>query len=332
MPNKYYEILGISGDASLSEIKRAFRNKAKALHPDVNKSQNAHEQFILLLEAYDYLIHRKTGKTESHQRWQDSEAARARHRAEYFSKINYEKFVNSDYYKTVTSLSTIFEHLGFFIAAGIFIPLPVILTVLFGLYGFIISLLIMLITLPVTRQAIKSRSSINVAEFFRAVAFVTKIRLTFIITILSILNLFIILKVGFQTMIPFSSMILIFVLSMSFVFFFTYFDLKKSAKSSAVISFCYCPFILNLLFVINFLFSTNPGWETYSFMPEHSILITGQGDKIAYIRLENNKYATFNGIRVFADFNSMKDAKKILYKFEDGLFGIRVMKDFKFYR
>ena len=100
MLEQYYKILEISEDASLFEIKRAFRNKAKELHRDVNKSLNAHEQFILLLEAYEYLVSLKTNETsarhsngsqEPFRRWQDSEAARARHRAEYFSKINYEK-------------------------------------------------------------------------------------------------------------------------------------------------------------------------------------------------------------------------------------------------
>jgi curved DNA-binding protein CbpA len=338
MLNAYYEILGVSSNATLSEIKRAFRIRAKELHPDVNKSPNAHEQFILLLEAYEYLINLKTDKvytknsTEdrtytSYQRWQDSEAARARHRAEYFSKVKYKEFENSNYFKTVTSLNTIFEHLGFFIAVIVFIPLPVILTLIYGLNGFIISLLAIFITLPLMRSAIRSWSSINIPEFFKAVAFVTKTRNASVVA-LTIFNLFIILKVGFQTLIPFSSLILIFILSMSVFYFLTRFDLKKSQRSSAVISFCYCPFVLNLLFVVNFLFSANPGWETYSFTPKEN---NAEG-KLAYINLENNRYRDFDGIRVFADYNELKGKNKIAYKFEEGLFGFRVMKDFKFYK
>jgi len=115
---------------------------------------------------------------------------------------------------------------------------------------------------------------------------------------------------------------------MTVFYLLTRFDLKKSKRSSAVISFCYCPFVLNLLFVINFLFSSNPGWETYSFKQREN---SAEG-KLAYINLENNRYRDYNGIRIFADFNSMKDANRIAYKFEDGLLGFRVMKDFKFYK
>lgn len=50
-----YEILGVSRDASEAEIKKAFRHKARELHPDVNDSETAEEEFKELNEAYDVL-------------------------------------------------------------------------------------------------------------------------------------------------------------------------------------------------------------------------------------------------------------------------------------
>ena len=51
----YYEILGVSKDASKEEIKSAFRKKARQLHPDVNKAPDAEEKFKELGKAYEIL-------------------------------------------------------------------------------------------------------------------------------------------------------------------------------------------------------------------------------------------------------------------------------------
>lgn len=48
----YYEVLGVSKDASEAEIKSAFRKKAKEFHPDLNKSADAPEKFKEAQEAY----------------------------------------------------------------------------------------------------------------------------------------------------------------------------------------------------------------------------------------------------------------------------------------
>lgn len=50
----YYEVLGVSKDASSEEIKKAFRGRARSLHPD-NKDSGDEAAFKELAEAYEVL-------------------------------------------------------------------------------------------------------------------------------------------------------------------------------------------------------------------------------------------------------------------------------------
>lgn len=52
----YYQILEIEKNASKDEIKKAFRQKARKLHPDVNKEPDAEEKFKELGRAYETLM------------------------------------------------------------------------------------------------------------------------------------------------------------------------------------------------------------------------------------------------------------------------------------
>ncbi|SDK33205.1 DnaJ domain-containing protein [Catalinimonas alkaloidigena] len=56
MRDRYYHILGVSAGADRETIRRAYRRKVMQLHPDLNASSNAQEQFIALQEAYEHLV------------------------------------------------------------------------------------------------------------------------------------------------------------------------------------------------------------------------------------------------------------------------------------
>lgn len=52
----YYEVLGVDRSASQEEIKRAYRQRAKQTHPDVNADNlNAEDEFKKVVEAYEVL-------------------------------------------------------------------------------------------------------------------------------------------------------------------------------------------------------------------------------------------------------------------------------------
>ena len=56
----YYEILGIERTATEAEIKKAFRQLARELHPDVSEAPDAEERFREVAEAYEILSKSET--------------------------------------------------------------------------------------------------------------------------------------------------------------------------------------------------------------------------------------------------------------------------------
>lgn len=51
----YYQILGVSRFANHNDVRKAFRQKAKSLHPDINNDSAAIREFKRVNEAYQVL-------------------------------------------------------------------------------------------------------------------------------------------------------------------------------------------------------------------------------------------------------------------------------------
>ena len=99
----YYRTLDLSPKASVTEVKQAYRQKARLYHPDVSKNPNTQELFISATEAYDFLIsyHNKliTGNEADSQviaDWQKQ----SRRKAYTYARGSYSAFKNSNLYKT----------------------------------------------------------------------------------------------------------------------------------------------------------------------------------------------------------------------------------------
>ena len=76
----YYKILGVRPDATAAEIKRAYRQKAKLLHPDISSAPG--EEFRELVQAYEVLsdLHQRSffdisfeSRFKSQARYRESE-------------------------------------------------------------------------------------------------------------------------------------------------------------------------------------------------------------------------------------------------------------------
>ncbi|ELS01584.1 chaperone protein DnaJ [Xenococcus sp. PCC 7305] len=60
MAGDYYQILGVSRDASKEELKRSYRRLARKYHPDVNKEPGAEDRFKEVNRAYEVLSEPET--------------------------------------------------------------------------------------------------------------------------------------------------------------------------------------------------------------------------------------------------------------------------------
>ena len=89
MKKNYYDILGVSKDASAEEIKKAYLKLAKKYHPDTSKEDNAEEMMAKINEAYDVLSdERKRAKY-------DLDLAKGTVESSYVSEEEYEEIVKN---------------------------------------------------------------------------------------------------------------------------------------------------------------------------------------------------------------------------------------------
>ena len=123
----YYRILDLTPGVSVNEIKKAYREKARLYHPDINKSPDAQELFISATEAYDFLIsyHDKISKPNVDSQimddWQKQSREWSRRKAYAYAQESYSSFKKSNYYKTTRMFEGITVIFGFIISVLIII-------------------------------------------------------------------------------------------------------------------------------------------------------------------------------------------------------------------
>ncbi len=133
--NDYYRVLGLSPEASVEEIKKAYRKKARQYHPDINHDDDAKELFIIITEAYDFLIsyHEKIQSDadayhKAMEEWRKYRQYRSRKRATAYARAPYSTFRNTNFYKT----TRIFD--GTTIIYGFVISVMVIVYTIIGYF------------------------------------------------------------------------------------------------------------------------------------------------------------------------------------------------------
>jgi len=71
----YYEVLGVSRNATPEEIRAAYREAVRRWHPDLNPAPEAHEYFLLVRQAYEVLSNPKKRQAYDRTLEQSSETS-----------------------------------------------------------------------------------------------------------------------------------------------------------------------------------------------------------------------------------------------------------------
>ncbi len=330
----YYRILQITEGSTLAQIKLAYRTRAKQLHPDRNKSHTAHTDFILLTEAYEYLSANPNAKVsyavyETTYQYSETTNTETRQRAQSYANMQYDDFVQSDYYKQSEALEVVARHFYLVFVAFCLAGLFSFFVFVLGPIGVLISLVFAALFGPVLYYLAIANGPIGVGALGKALQVVVnpgKIA----VAIIGVFNLFVFFKIGLQTLIPFALLWKAYLLLMLIGY-----GLWKTLQNSEdrfktyVMPLCLTPLLFSILLVVNFVISNNPVTEKYEFNPQTRPGRRGE-ENTTMINLPNNTYNAYPGVRTFLNYEEMQGMQTITYTFADGLLGIRVMKDYKF--
>jgi hypothetical protein len=136
--SEYYNILGLPLNSSREEIKKAYRKQARLFHPDINHSPDAKDKFIMVTEAYDFLIaNHEKGELDDQdyfrivEEWRKYRQDRSRQRAQYYARSSFVSFKNSKYYRSTRILN----------ASSVIYPFSIaVIVLIFTVSGYVLKL------------------------------------------------------------------------------------------------------------------------------------------------------------------------------------------------
>lgn len=349
------QILEVSPNATIKEIKDAYRKKAGRIHPDVNPSPTAHEDFITLTEAYESMLRGKTGRVyneTSHTYTRASTAyseadlkEQSRERARRAAQMKYQEFINSDYYKTKMSQYQTIEFWGSLL---FFIPLFYLQTSWLGRLesSYIFAVVFMSgLTLPLLYNMfliVKKNKIQNIlSDTLSLIAHFLKSDVFSALGMIAI-NLFVLYVIGVKTLIHKYLIIGGYVIIPLIIYIFRQFYINIM-KQLTVSSFP--KLIATLGLKLSELKRPNTFiWGVFPSLFSLFLIINAsyyQSERVVYkefecvarkheyfLKYEDEAYDNYLGTRYFLDEEQYKYGNVVTLKLKKGLFGIEVLEDY----
>ena len=342
--------LGLGPDASMAEVKSAFRKKAKHLHPDVNPSASAKDEFARLRFSYDFILSfRNTKRTQqnykkrepikkdddinlkkkygTHKNWDIEETRKKRADAQERAENLKQEYLASEEYTLRVVFNHFFNYVALFllmIIIGLMIKFPLER----GLGGFLTFPILFAIGFPLWWAYVrKTFKDLSIEDFRQSLSQVSKTYKFWTYTMV-ITSFIIFFTATMRTVVSSSLIISLFLLLGIGAKYVTGTLFKYKKNKQNYISIGLIPFALSLLFLTNFVLSHSPKEQkhAYQFSPykgEPSSMAEG------LIYLEDGVWADEYLLRMYFE-KEVQRASHIVVKTEKGLFGIDVLKEYNF--
>ncbi|MFK7756202.1 MAG: J domain-containing protein [Flavobacteriales bacterium] len=342
-------VLGLNESASVNDIKSAYRRKAKALHPDINPSPRAKEDFLKLKRAYEHAILHKTNPTQAyrktsinskpetaaayqkrygtHKNWNSQANQEARAKAREEAERKNAEYLKSDEYKDAIVLGRFFTYVALLLvvvmtAAMLILPLSL------GMKGLFFVPILFVLAFPLWWAYVKNHYRSLSFEDFKVSLNLARKTYLFWIVAFTATNLFLFFYFTVSTVISSNLILSLFGLLILSTKLLTNYILDFRVLKQNYWAVGVVPFALNLLFLINYCISFNPVSETlsYQFTPydgERSSLQDG------LIFHPEQKYANMYFIRMHFS-PEVRNSSKVTYTTATGLLGLPVLTNAEF--
>ncbi len=319
---KYFNILGISPTASESDIRSAFKEKAKITHPDRNSSPNAHNEFLELFEAFNWAI-RNTNKpnndypNEVQEVFDQAIKQRQKEREEAirFSRMRYKAWTQTKEYKDLVNIVVIQR----FLSATFILFIIISVCGIFGKitqtkYGIQTGLTIGFITSFYIIKKKMFGSWLNVKELLKAISNLFSLS-TGIYALLFIINSIIFFRIGFNTLINTFLLLSIYIILFVIIRYISKFIFKN--KKQLFKKFILSNSLISILLLLNFFITSNPTTEIHKIARYQSSSL---------IKLENDNLKQYPALRFFYDIDKLLFVQSLKFTLHEGFLGIKVNK------
>lgn len=336
----YYNSLGLQHGASKKEIKKAYRKLAMRYHPDRNKSVGARDKFLEISEAYEFLMSDQPRQKRPLSQEEKVNAARAK--AQAYARMRQARFRKTEAYKELRSQNIILTQLGILFNCFVLFLMTPISFLVWGKLGLWVSLFFVFVSWPMWSDLFTKKNNLEFRKLWEAIIHLLAKR-WFRVALLLLIFPFFYLSIFTNTVIPHAALTTgVLTLGLSSFLLSKLFGARHRLIKSSFYYFVLGLFGMMVFFSLNYFVSFDGNVEGYPI--ERTTQKVGSPrlhpydysenevytQKTTLVLLPGNKYEDAVFVRFFPLEESIRNQTWVDSEFEEGLFGLRVLKDYHF--